>query len=331
MVVGPNGAGKTNLLEALHLALQGFSPRTRRDTRAIRFGASAARVTAAGTLAGGRPFATEVTLQADGAKRLVVDGARAAGVDGLRAQFPVLAFTPDRLAVVKGPPAIRRAYLDRVVGRILPARAELPAEYGRALAQRNAALRRVRAGLAGRDTVAPWTEAVVRLGVDLDAARSEAVRAVAPGFGAQAAALGLRDAALAYGGATLSAADLEARLDRDVERGLTGSGPHLCDVAITAETRDLRSFGSQGEQRTAVLALVLAEAEVLTRERGEPPLLLLDDVLSELDDARRTSLAEAIPSAGQAVLTATSLRSLPASAPAPGAVVDVTPGRAAVR
>jgi DNA replication and repair protein RecF len=122
---------------------------------------------------------------------------------------------------------------------------------------------------------------------------------------------------------------LEERLERDVVRGVTSLGPHLRDISIRAGDRDLRSFGSQGEQRVAVLALVLAESDLAIERRGVPPLLLLDDVLSELDRGRRTALLEALPDGGQTVVTATAREAVPAAAPVPSLVLQVTPGRAA--
>ncbi len=140
-------------------------------------------------------------------------------------------------------------------------------------------------------------------------------------FAERAAELGLADARLGYDGEPPSADALEARIDRDAARGFTGLGPHLDDVAIAAGPRDLRSFGSQGEQRVAVLALLLAEAELLRRE----PLLLLDDVLSELDAARRRALADRVSELGQVVITATHRSALPIE---PAQVVEVSPGQA---
>src|SRR5581483_2279778 len=185
--------------------------------------------------------------------------------------------------VVKGSPAARRAYVDRVLGRLTPARAGLPAAYGAALAQRNAALRRAAAGLSSRDAVAPWTERVVALGAELVAARCDALELLGPPFAERAGELGLPQAALRYEGEPPTRAALEERLERDVERGATSLGPHLDDVVLLSGARELRSFGSQGEQRLAILALLLAEAELVAARRGVPPLLLLDDVLSELD------------------------------------------------
>jgi DNA replication and repair protein RecF len=329
-VIGANGAGKTNLLEALHVGTQGFSPRTRREARVVRFGADGAHVAAGGTLATGRRFEAEVSLDARGRKRISLDGAQLSGADELRRRFPVLVFTPDRLAVVKGGPVVRRAYLDRTLGRPMPARALLPPTYARALAQRNAALRRVAEGVSSREALGPWDETLARTGSELDAARGEAVAALAEPFERAAEALGLLGAKLRYAACELTAADLERRLAQDLERRTTGEGPHLRDLEIAAGERELRMFGSQGEQRIAVLALVLAEARLIGGQLGEPPLLLLDDVLSELDDRRREALVREVPDSCQTVLTATTLRSLP-SAVRPALVVDVVPGEAIAR
>jgi DNA replication and repair protein RecF len=117
--------------------------------------------------------------------------------------------------------------------------------------------------------------------------------------------------------------DLEASLDRDLERGTTGLGPHLHEVGIEAAGRDLRSYGSQGEQRIAVLALVLAEADLIADRTGALPLVLLDDVLSELDGDRRLALCELVANGGQTVVTATAAGALPAQ---PAQLLVVTPG-----
>ena len=140
---GPNGAGKTNLLEALHLGTQGFSPRSRRDAQMIRFGADASRISLRGS-AGDTPFEAEVVLAQRDTRRAALNGERLGSAEQLRHELTTLVFTPDRLAVVKGAPAVRRAYLDRALGRLLPARAKLPGEYAATLGQRNAALRRIR-------------------------------------------------------------------------------------------------------------------------------------------------------------------------------------------
>jgi DNA replication and repair protein RecF len=231
-------------------------------------------------------------LSPGSAKTAELDGARLPSADSLRRELPALIFTPDRLAVVKGGPAARRAYFDRVFSRLQPARAALPSEYAATLAQRNAALRRVQLRLSSRDALEPWTERLAELGARLVEARRELLSELAPGFA-----------------------------ERDVARGSTGAGPHLDDVRIASAGRDLRAFGSQGEQRLALLALLLAEAELVPSR----PLLLLDDVLSELDGRRRAVLAERIGRMEQTVVTATHRSALPAE---PAQIVEVRPGQA---
>jgi DNA replication and repair protein RecF len=322
LVVGANGAGKTNLLEAVHVATQGFSPRTRTDSQVVRFGAEGARAAVSG-VRGEVGLELEVTVRRGEGKRARLNGAPLRAAEQLRTLVSTLVFTPDRLGVVKGPPVARRAYFDRVLGRLMPARAALPAEYGAAVAQRNAALRRAAAGLSGRDAIEPWSERVAELGAELVAARLEVLALLEPSVGARAAELGLGDVALRYDGDPPTVEGLAAALDRDVERGVTSLGPHLDDVVFAAAGRDLRSFGSQGEQRLALLALLLAEAEAIAERTGVPPLLLLDDVLSELDPERRRILATRVRSAGQALVTATDAAMLPAD---PDQLLEVTPG-----
>ena len=326
LAVGPNGAGKTNLLESLHVATQGFSPRTRSDAQLIRFGEEGARVEVAGEH-GGSPVEIELVLKTGEVKRALLNGAPLRAAEELRSRLPALVFTPDRLAIVKGGPAVRRAYFDRTLGRLFPSRGAAATDYASALAQRNGALRRVAAGYSSRDALEPWTHQVAELGRLLVAARGQLVELLSSAFSACAAEFRLEDAALEYEGEPVSAQELEAGLEQDLARGFTGQGPHLHDVAVVAGARDLRNFGSQGEQRLAVLSLLLAEADLLTERGPSPPLLLLDDVLSELDPDRRAILAARVRrGGGQAFLTATSPAALPDAA---DVLIEVTPGRAA--
>ncbi len=244
----------------------------------------------------------------------------------------MLVFTPDRLAVVKGSPAIRRRYLDRMIGRLSPSKAALPAEYGAALAQRNAALRRVRAGLLERDALGPWTDAVARLGDDLERARGETVALIAPRFSEEAEGLGLAAADLRYPASEVTVDALEERLERDVERGTTGIGPHLQDVELTAAGTELRVYGSQGQQRVAMLALLLAELRALSNERAEP---------APAPARRRSERARRRPPqgsprqrAGRAARCSSPRRPsgpLPADVPAPAQVIEVAAGTARQR
>jgi len=191
-------------------------------------------------------------------------------------------------------------------------------DYAAALAQRDAALKR-----GERAAIAPWTAQLAALGAVLVESRIETLALLEPAFARAAGELGLTAARLGYEGEPPIPDALEARLDRDLERGSTGLGPHLHDVSILAGSRDLRSFGSQGEQRMAVLALLLAEAALLEERREEPPLLLLDDVLSELDPERRRVFVTQVQGRGQTLITATTADALPGE---PAQLLRVSPG-----
>jgi len=270
------------------------------------------------------PLEAAVELSTRSAKRLRLNGAALSSAEELRARIHALVFTPDRLAVVKAGPAARRAYFDRVLARILPARADLPGAYAAALGQRNAALRRLAAGLSDGAALDPWTDRVVHLAVELVEARRRAIELLSPAFAERTAELGLPAAGLAYDADPPTRDVLDARLPRDLERGTTGVGPHLDDIRILSGDRDLRSFGSQGEQRLAVLSLLLAEAAILLDRGQVPPLLLLDDALSELDGRRRRVLSDRLGAGGQTLVTATGAEALPL---APAQLLVVSPGQ----
>jgi DNA replication and repair protein RecF len=316
LIVGPNGAGKTNLLEALYFGLTGTSWRTRNEREMIRFGSALARVVVRLDEMGERRELVASLARGDG-KRRRLDGNRIGSWDRV-GRPPVGVFAPDRLALVKGAPAARRAHLDRFVGALWPARAELRRRFARALAQRNALLGRVRAGAVAQSALDAWDLELAVEGIALIEARREAVGGLTSTFARLAEELGLASGAeLRYAprstaeGAERLAAELRERRAGDVERGYTGHGPHLDDLEISLEGRSLRRYGSQGEQRIALLALLLAEREALLGARRMPPVMLLDDVMSELDAARRQLLAEVLAGEGQALITATDPEQLP--------------------
>jgi DNA replication and repair protein RecF len=305
------------------VATQGFSPRTRLDANLVRYGCGGLDVHAEGTGEAG-PARLEVSFRVGEGKRAKVNGAATSSLEQLRTTARTLVFTPDRLAVVKAGPAVRRAYVDRVTQRLYPARATLAAEYAEALAQRNAALRRVGAGALTADAVEPWSDRLVEAGAALGEARAASLSALSPRFAEAAGELGLAQASLAYDASVVSRDALADRLATDVERGLTGVGPHHDEIRITAGGRELRTHGSQGEQRVTVLALLLAEAELIVERHGVPPLLLLDDVLSELDGDRRAALVRRLRGDAQVLVTAAAAGALPGE---PDQLLEITPGR----
>lgn len=317
VVVGPNGAGKTNLLEAIYFGCTGRSPRTSNDRDLLRRGATAARVTVATTDDGG-DHTLEAAFQPGEPKRLRLDGSSVENLWTAAARPLISVFLPERLELVKGAPANRRAHLDQLVAALWPVRAAARTAYSRALAQRNALLGRIRAGGASPDSLGAWDGELARHGAELMAARTEAVALLAPRFTARAADLGLpATAEVVYrprshaATAEQLAGELLDRRTADLERGFTAHGPHRDDLRLLHAGEPLRGFGSQGQQRVGLLAMLFAERDLLAAERDRRPLMLLDDVMSELDAARRGLLADLLREGGQGVITATELDHVP--------------------
>lgn len=334
--VGPNGAGKTNILEAVHLVARGESSRAGDDAEMIRWGAPLARVVVDACRSASRSGAPateersrlEVTLFAPGAdvrrrpRRYTADGAprRADDVVGTIA---VVAFFPEDTDLLASAPSARRRYLDAMVAQVDRSHRADTRAYANVLTQRNALLR------AGRDEepvseseIAFWDTELVRLGTAISLRREAAVREYRPAFRAAAAGLGADPVPdVAYAGQAQGAtADERAegyrrliaeKRDRERWQGTTLVGPHREDLAVASDERPLPTFASRGEQRSAVLALKLAEAEWIGAHVGEPPIFLLDDVLSELDTDHREALCRALPERSQAFLTAAVLTSIP--------------------
>jgi DNA replication and repair protein RecF len=337
VIHGPNGAGKSNLLEALYYGCTARSPRTRNDRELIRFGEPATRVSV--RLRDGE-HEHELTV-AYGAgeqgtraeKRLTADGAPVERLLDVPARPLVSVFQPDRLELVKGPPALRRSHLDQFVAALWPARAQTRSEYARVLAQRNALIARVRTGRGSQAALETWDRELARTGLALMADRAAAAALLAEPFARRTAELGLLGtAALEYRPRSRAAdeqqflAELGERLASDLERGFSGHGPHRDELALQRDGRELRTYGSQGEQRLALLALLLAERAVLARERRRTPLMLLDDVMSELDAERRQLLASELAGEGQSVIATTDLGHVPGAGEASVTRLRVSPG-----
>jgi DNA replication and repair protein RecF len=317
VVHGTNGAGKTNLLEALYFGCTARSFRTTNERELIRFECSTTRVEVDFAARDGA-HTLAVGFKPGEAKRLTLDGAPLARLlDDARRPL-VSVFSPDRLELIKGGPHLRRAHLDQLVAALWPARAQTRRRYGEALAQRNALLIRVRGGRAGADALRAWDLELGRVGIDLIANRAHAAELLDEPFAEHAAALGLEGAArVAYRPRSRAttpealAEEIAAALDSDLAHGYTTFGPHRDELVFRRAGRNLRSYGSQGEQRITLLALILAERDALAQTGDRTPLLLLDDVMSELDARRREHLAQRISAPGQAVVSATELAHVP--------------------
>lgn len=329
---GPNGAGKTNLLEALYFGCVGRSCRTSNEREVVRAGERLARVTVEGEDEDGRHL-IEVGFSPGEPKHARVDGARIERPADASVRPLVSVFLPDRLELVKGPPSPRRAHVDRLVGALWPARAQARAAYSSTLGQRNALIARIRAGRSAPSLLEPWDAELARHGVELMGHRRDACALLEDPFRARAADLGLHgDVELRYRPRSRAETaeelvdELRGRRDSDVERGFTTQGPHRDDLELRHEGRALRAYGSQGQQRVALLALLFAERDALT-ERGRILLMLLDDVMSELDRDRRELLSELVMAGGQTLMTATEAEHVPAATASGVTLARVEAGR----
>ena len=318
VIFGPNGAGKTNLLEALYFGCTGRSCRTTNEREVVRFASATTRVLVQAAAEDG-PHQTAVGFTPGQPKRLQADGATVERLIDAPNRPLVSVFMPDRLELIKGPPALRRAHLDRLTAALRPARRDTRRAYGQALAQRNALIARIRSGRGSRDALGSWDRQLARTGMELIHERRWATEAVAEGTRGTGAALGLESELTLLYRPRSQALDAEGLLEelrdhaeRDIERGFTGHGPHRDELSLRLDGRELRTYGSQGQQRVSLLALLLAERETIAEHRGTPPVMLLDDVMSELDLVRREALVELLRDGrGQAIITTTDLEHVP--------------------
>jgi len=319
-LIGPNGAGKTNFLEALYFALTGRSFRTADRRELIPFGGSFARAEATVRDDDGVERRLLASVSRSEGRRHLLDGSPADPATLARNRPPVAVFSPDRLTLVKGPPAERRAHLDQFVAARRPSRSELRRRFGQALAQRNALLSRLARGVGTDAELGVWDATFAEAAAPLVAARSEAVEELAGPFAATAEELGLSGGpALEYAPRAAGSAEeirvgLAERREQDLRMGRSTWGPHLDELKISLAGRPLRRYGSQGQQRVALLALLFAERDVLLEARRVTPLLLLDDVMSELDPDRRERLVARLQRGGQALITAADEESVPPAA-----------------
>lgn len=304
-IVGDNGQGKTNLLEGIYYLQVLRSVRGARDQDLVRFGAKGFHLAASVVSRG--PAELGVGFDAATKKKKVsLDGVAVARLSQAFGALPSVMFSPRDIQLVAGGPAERRRYMDLVLA--LSSRRYLNAlqSYRSALARRNAALRD--AARNGDDSaVAVWEPALAQHGAALIEERSAWVKSRAPEFARLSAAIGEEgESRMSYHSALARDEDARAALEgslarqrkHDMRRGVTHSGPHRDDLALTLDGKDLRVFGSAGQQRTAAIALRVMEGATLREAGGISPVLLLDDPFAELDLRRSARILGLLASAG---------------------------------
>jgi DNA replication and repair protein RecF len=327
VVVGRNGQGKTNLLEAVYFLCTLKPLRAGRLSELVRFGASTARVAGRFALGGA---AREISVEVqDGARQASVDGKATLSLEDYFGGVSVVAFTPDDLAVVKGAPEERRTLLDRAVFNRFPGFLRASRAYLRALRSRNRLLKEN----APLDYLEAFDDALSEAGARILLFRRDLLAELAPRAEVAVGTIAqLAEARYSYRpshlGLDFTRADagalaeelrrvLRVRLERDRERGFTSVGPHADDLEIGLDGHLARTFASQGQARALVLGWKIAEIENLRTTLGRFPLLLLDDVSSELDPERNGFLMAYLSSSGAQVLLTTTEPSLVRGAAGP--------------
>lgn len=310
VIAGRNGQGKTNFLESLHLIATTRLMRGQRDAEAIEDGHDCASVSVAL-----EPLGTEacVRLERGVRKRASLNGMSLPRPSDLLGRLPCVCISSADMEIVRGDPSERRLFLDLELSTRSPAYLRHLTVYKRALEQRNAVIRESKEWMQPGAVWEPWEVQLAEQGAELRSARREFVdRLRAPLCRYQQEIGGGESVAVSYG-VRDDADSAEEMIDllassrhSDVHRGSTSSGPHRDELSFEVGGRDARLFGSQGQQRTTVIALKLACLLDARAIEGAPPLLLLDDIFSDLDRDRRSHLVSAVLElAGQAVLTCT--------------------------
>jgi len=325
VVVGANAQGKTNILEAIYFLSQARSHRRSLLKDLVRWEDDLFSIKAT-TRNSHDQRTLEVALDRENQRRIKINGVEKPRLSDLIGNLKVVLFSPEDLKIIKEGPEERRDFLNEVLSQLGPGYPYLNLNYLKVLKQRNALLKEIKTGGGSEKikTLPVWDEKLIEFGVKITIKRAEVVAKLTP-LAAQAfqhisASATGESFELSYvssitgsGPASPETGQLKEVFKRrlgetrglEIERGISLIGPHRDDLEIMVDGVDLRVFGSQGEHRTAALALKLAELELLKSESGEQPLLLLDDVMSELDESHRSQLMSLVSGQAQVIFTTT--------------------------
>ena len=325
VLYGANGAGKTNLLEALYFLSAGRSHRTPHLSDLVSRGRDefVVRADLRGTVS---PWLKAVYHTQRGCTVSAAHSATPARGTGL--VLPVVLFAPEDLELASGEPALRRRFLDQVAGQVLPAYQKILLRYARVVGQRNELLREAQSRHLRGELLEAWDEEMGQLAGQLWNARSQVLRALRPLLEECYRDLGEGIAGLSWAPALTEVPpcdgsagpevwerslrqELARRRREEIRYGVTLAGPHRDSLWFTVDGREIRQYGSRGEQRSVALAARLAQFALLRQRVGGEPVLLLDDVFAELDERRQRALAATLPETAQIFLTCVSPDRLP--------------------
>lgn len=329
MIIGANGQGKTNLLEAIQIVCGRGSHRAAAPASLVRHGAGEAIVRSRGWVRD-RQIRVDTLIRAAGGVRTQLNGSPVEATGPATVLPASVTFSPDDLSLIKGGPEERRKYLDEIAAQIMPLAAAHRADFEKTLRQRNGVLKAAAVSSRAKLQLEVWSEQLASAAARVLKNRLEMLGALADVVADtyREVAGGVAKVSMRYRPTWCDPPDiidtdqleeamsraLAGSLGRDLERGVTLVGPHRDDVDIELEGSSARTFASQGEQRSLALTLRLAEQQLVAGARKELPLLLLDDVFSELDEQRRRRVAEVVRQGGQSFLTTTDPEAVPLSA-----------------
>lgn len=323
LFVGPNAQGKTNLLEAIFVLALSKSHRTHQDKELIRWGAD--RTMLRGELEKKYgPCALDLTFTNQG-KKAKINGLEQKRLSEFIGALNVVMFAPEDLNIVKGSPGIRRRFLNMEIGQVNPSYLHDLTQYEKVLVQRNNFLKIYKDSPTNSALLDVWNEQLVRLSIKIMKKRQNFINklqiwaeSIHRGItnGSETLQIEYRPS-FAYEESVQESVLFEQFMikltqakEQEIRRSTSLYGPHRDDLAFFINGKDVQTFGSQGQQRTTALSLKLAEIEFIQEEVGEYPILLLDDVLSELDTYRQTQLLETFQTKVQTFITTTGVESL---------------------
>ncbi|WEK54247.1 MAG: DNA replication/repair protein RecF [Candidatus Cohnella colombiensis] len=341
--IGPNAQGKTNLIEAIHVLALTKSHRTSKDKELIGWNATTASIHADMERKLGS-VNLELMLSAQG-KKAKINGLEQRKLSSFVGTLNVVLFAPEDLDIVKGAPGVRRRFMDMEIGQVHPGYLYDMQQYQKIVQQRNNYLKSTDIHRASMEMLEVWNEQLATYGVKMMKRRQRflvQLQKWAEKIHAGITA-GSEHLTVSYKPSFGTSNDIESEdepslfqqfmlkltqaKEQEFRRGQTLAGPHRDDLSFEINGKDVQSFGSQGQQRTAALSLKLAELELMNEEIGEYPLLLLDDVLSELDQTRQTQLIETFQSRVQTFITTTGLESVNMSRLKDAAIFHVRDGQ----
>lgn len=324
LIVGHNAQGKTNLLDAIYYLSNGSSYRYNKDQQLIKWDADFFTINA---ITQNKYNLNKFTISYTNNKKVItVNESKLAKVSDLLGVFTVVFFSPDDLYIVKGNPSLRRKYLDSELCQVSPKYYYYLQQYRKSLLQRNRLLKEIRLNKASKNSLDIWNMQIVKYGAWLIIRRLEMLEKIKPlaRLTHRKLADGLEELEIIYKSSLNTKinqnnledlencflSQLEVSLDEDIARGFTTRGPHRDDFEVRVNGYNLKEYGSQGQQRTAALSLKISEVEFMYGETGEYPVLLLDDVLSELDKRRRDQLLKLVSDRIQTFITCTDVNFL---------------------